>query len=164
MIIVDTGFWVALFNDKDQYHQSAQQTWAQYPQEPLITTWSVLTENSHLLLKRSSSTYQGVEKQIKLMDVFQKYQEKFKLFNLEPIHLERIKLLMKQYQNLPMDWADASLVILAEDLGHGRIFSVDQRDFNTYRWKQTYPFENLLIRWIKRLNEDWKTITKLRSQ
>ena len=41
--------------------------------------------------------------------------------------------------------ADASLVILAEDLGHGRIFSVDQRDFNTYRWKQNYPFENLLF-------------------
>jgi predicted nucleic acid-binding protein len=52
---------------------------------------------------------------------------------------------MEKYANLPMDLADASLVILAEHLGHGRIFSVDQRDFNTYRWKQTYPFENLLF-------------------
>ena len=39
---------------------------------------------------------------------------------------------------------DASLVILAEHLGHGRIFSVDYRDFNTYRWKNTEPFQNLL--------------------
>jgi predicted nucleic acid-binding protein len=146
MIIVDTGFWVALFNNKDQYHLIAQQTLAQYSSQPLITTWCVLTESCHLLLKRSSSTYQGVEKQIKLMDVFQKHQGTFQLFNLEQIHLERIKLLMKQYQNLPMDLADASLVILAEYLGHGRIFSVDQRDFNTYRWKQNYPFENLLIK------------------
>ncbi|MEI6446196.1 MAG: hypothetical protein WCO29_24485 [Nostocales cyanobacterium ELA583] len=52
---------------------------------------------------------------------------------------------MEKYANLPMDLADASLVILAEHLGHGRIFSVDQRDFNTYRWKQNYPFENLLF-------------------
>ncbi|MGY6528413.1 MAG: type II toxin-antitoxin system VapC family toxin [Cyanobacterium sp.] len=145
MIIVDTGFWVALFNDKDQYHQKAIQTLDKYSSETLITTWSVLTESCYLFLKRSSSAYQGVEKQIKLMDVFQKHQEKFQLFNLQEIHLERIKLLMKQYQNLPMDLADASLVVLAEHLGHGRIFSVDQRDFNTYRWKQTYPFNNLLI-------------------
>jgi uncharacterized protein len=52
---------------------------------------------------------------------------------------------MAKYQDLPMDLADASLVILAEHLGHGRIFSVDRRDFNTYRWKNTQPFENLLV-------------------
>lgn len=63
MIIVDTGFWVALFNDKDQYHQSAQETVGKYAYEPLITTWSVLTETSHLLLQRSANTYQGVQKQ-----------------------------------------------------------------------------------------------------
>ncbi len=43
-----------------------------------------------------------------------------------------------------MSLADASLVILAEDLGHGRILLVDQRDFNPYRWKNTHPFENLM--------------------
>ncbi len=32
---------------------------------------------------------------------------------------------MEKYADLPMDLADASLVILAEHLGHGRIFSVD---------------------------------------
>jgi uncharacterized protein len=50
---------------------------------------------------------------------------------------------MQQYANLPMDLADASLVILAEELGHGRILSVDYRDFNTYRWKNNQPFQNL---------------------
>jgi uncharacterized protein len=145
MIIVDTGFWVALFNDKDQYHQKAQQTLAKYSHEPLITTWCVLTESCHLLLQRSSSTYIGVEKQIALMNVFQQHQQQFQLFNLEETHLERIKELMKQYQNLPMDLADASLVILAENLGDGRILSIDNRDFNTYRWKSKKPFTNLFI-------------------
>jgi predicted nucleic acid-binding protein len=44
-----------------------------------------------------------------------------------------------------MDLADASLVILAEHLGHGRILSTDQRDFGIYRWKNTHPFQNLLV-------------------
>lgn len=52
--------------------------------------------------------------------------------------------LMIQYNNLPMDLADASLVVLTEELGHGRIVSTDKRDFNTYRWKNQYPFTNLL--------------------
>lgn len=34
---------------------------------------------------------------------------------------------------------------VSEALGHGRILSTDQRDFNTYRWKNHEPFENLLI-------------------
>ena len=65
-------------------------------------------------------------------------------FILQPYHAQRITQLMQQYANLPMDLADASLVILAEELGHGRILSVDYRDFNTYRWKNTQPFQNLL--------------------
>ena len=67
------------------------------------------------------------------------------VFDLTQDHCQRIIALMNQYRDLPMDLADASLIILAEHLGHGRILSVDQRDFNTYRWKNTYPFQNLLI-------------------
>jgi predicted nucleic acid-binding protein len=43
-----------------------------------------------------------------------------------------------------MDLADASLVLLAEHLGHGRILTTDERDFGTYRWKSCKPFHNLL--------------------
>jgi predicted nucleic acid-binding protein len=53
--------------------------------------------------------------------------------------------LMQKYVNLPMDLADASLVVLAEALGHGRILSTDTRDFETYRWKNHHPFQNLLL-------------------
>jgi len=51
---------------------------------------------------------------------------------------------MRKYADLPMDLADASLVILAEHLGHGRILTTDTRDFDAYRWKERKPFENLL--------------------
>lgn len=43
-----------------------------------------------------------------------------------------------------MDLTDASLVVAATELGEGRILSTGQRDFDTYRWKDTEPFHNLL--------------------
>ena len=56
-----------------------------------------------------------------------------------------VHALMAKYRNLPMDLADASLVVAATDLGEGRILTTDQRDFNAYRWKDTEPFSNLLV-------------------
>ncbi|MEH2251542.1 hypothetical protein [Nostoc sp.] len=48
-------------------------------------------------------------------------------------HGKRISELMEKYADLPMDLTDASLVVLAEHLGHGRILSIDFKDFNAYR-------------------------------
>jgi predicted nucleic acid-binding protein len=56
-----------------------------------------------------------------------------------------MKMMIIKYSDLPMDLADASLVLLAEKLGHGRILSTDRRDFRTYRWKNHSPFQNLLL-------------------
>lgn len=137
MIIADTGFWLALADDKDTYHQAASQA-LQKHNEPLITTWPVMTETCYLLLTRK-----GVKAQVTFIRSY--HQKLFTVFDLESRHGEKIEQLMQQYADLPMDLADASLVILAEHLGHGRIFSVDQRDFNTYRWKNAQPFENLLV-------------------
>lgn len=41
---------------------------------------------------------------------------------------------MKQYADLPMDLADASLVVVAEELDETRILTTDQRDFSIYRF------------------------------
>ena len=68
----------------------------------------------------------------------------FEVVPLREEHAPRVAELMKKYHKLPMDLADASLVILAEALDHGRIFSTDTRDFRTFRWKSRKPFENLL--------------------
>jgi predicted nucleic acid-binding protein len=67
------------------------------------------------------------------------------VFQLGDGHLTRIEELIAQYADLPMDLADASLVVLAEETGSGRIFSTDQRDFRTYRWKNRRPFRDLLL-------------------
>jgi hypothetical protein len=64
------------------------------------------------------------------------------VWDLPHQHLQRVPALMQQYAQLPMDLADASLVLLAEHLGHGRILSTDERDFETCRWKRHRPFDN----------------------
>ena len=137
MLIIDTGFWLALANPKDTYHSIAV-NYLNKIDEPLITTDSVITETCYLLLNRI-----GNHAQQRFM---QNYANGvFKAFHLEAHHAAYIATLMEKYADLPMDLADGSLIVLAEHLGHGRILSTDQRDFNTYRWKQTKPFENLLF-------------------
>ncbi len=47
--------------------------------------------------------------------------------------LPRMRSLMEQYADLPMDFADASLVALSERLKLRRVFTLDRRDFLVYR-------------------------------
>ena len=135
MIIVDTGFWLALADQSDNNHEQAKRALKKV-NEPLITTWCVVTETCYLLLTRK-----GVYAQVAFVTSLS--NGAFEVFNLEDPHIQRMVQLMEQYADLPMDLADASLVVLAEHLGDGHILSVDLRDFNIYRWQNTYPFNNL---------------------
>lgn len=135
-MLADTGFWLALANRRDRHHTTCVAALEKLD-EPLVTTWPVMVETCHLLLARL-----GVQAELKF--VASARDGGFQLFELREDHLSRICELMDRYRDLPMDIADASLVIAAEDLGSGRIFSTDERDFHTYRWKQRRPFKNLL--------------------
>lgn len=137
MIIADTGFWLALANARDHHHEVARRALSEL-REPLITTWPVLTETCHLLVSRL-----GTAAGVTLMA--SGAQGAFRVFALDATHFERIAALMEKYADLPMDLADASLVVLAEELGSGRILSTDTRDFRAYRWKNRRPFRNLLL-------------------
>ena len=138
MVIVDSGFWLALANKRDTFHQQAIARFPEFQTEGFITTWCVITESCYLLQQRV-----GIEAPTVLLNKVS--VGSLQVFALAPEHCPRIINLMNQYRDLPMDLADASLVILAEHLGYGRILSVDQRDFNAYRWKNTHPFQNLLL-------------------
>lgn len=137
MIIADTGFFYALANSKDRHHPRALEA-LKGCAELLVTTWPVLTETCHLLVTRM-----GVTAELAFMGNLA--EGAFKVASFGDDTHSRILGLMRRYRDLPMDLADASLVVLAEDLGHGRIFSTDRRDFETYRWKYTKPFDNLLL-------------------
>ena len=52
--------------------------------------------------------------------------------------------ILAQYSNLPCDYADASLIALAERTGVTAIATVDQRDFSVYRVRGRKRFQILL--------------------
>ena len=137
MIIADTGFWLALANRTDRHHASALRA-LQGLREGLVTTWPVLTETCHLLLARL-----GGAAELSFLRGLQ--DGSCTIFAIGDTHLPRIEDLMQRYADLPMDLADASLVVLAEELHEGRILSTDERNFHAYRWKNRKPFRNLLL-------------------
>lgn len=137
LVIADSGYWVALGNPKDRHYQRALHLFKTLDAMP-ITTWPVITEVCHLLYTRVSHRAQLVFMQSITNGAS-------RLFHLDNTHFDQMERLMHRYRNLPMDLADASLVILAEALGHGHILSTDQRDFESYRWKSREPFNNLLL-------------------
>jgi predicted nucleic acid-binding protein len=47
--------------------------------------------------------------------------------------LRQVAGLMEKYQDLPMDFADATLVALAEESQIDQVFTLDRRGFSTYR-------------------------------
>jgi uncharacterized protein len=136
LIIADTGFFLALANARDQHHAAAKRALANLV-EPLVTTWPVMTETCHLMANRMNPNAAEIF-------ISSGARGAFEIFPLAPEHLPRIIELMRKYRDLPMDLADASLVLLAEHLGSGRILSTDSRDFGAYRWKTRRPFQNLM--------------------
>jgi predicted nucleic acid-binding protein len=58
---------------------------------------------------------------------------------------KRMRQLMEQYHNTPMDLADASLVVTAETLNLTRIFTLDS-DFYVYRIRETEALEVMPFR------------------
>lgn len=136
MIAVDAGFLYAIVDRRDRWHARSRAA-AANRDEGWITTWPVLAETTYLFQKRLNGDYSAA-----LMDDVA--EGGVDIWNVPPGELARIPALMRRYASLPMDLADATLFLLAEHLGHGRILSTDERDFKTYRWKHRKPFVNLL--------------------
>nr|WP_315228151.1 PIN domain-containing protein [uncultured Albidiferax sp.] len=138
MIAVDTGFLFALIDKSDAWHARAV---AALPTESegWITTWPVLTEATHLMNRRLGTRFAPI-----LMD--EVADGGLLVWDIPPDQIRRIPSMMQRNKSLPMDLADASLVLLAEHLGHGRILTTDERDFGGYRWKSRQPFDNLLAK------------------
>lgn len=137
MILADTGFFIALMVRTDRHHAKALAAARKYSSEALITTWPVLTETLHLAQRVGGSP--AAQQLLASIEA-----GAAQLFELGPKHIPRMIELMQKYEDLPMDLADASLVICAEETGEGRILSTDERDFRAYRWKRRKPFQNLL--------------------
>lgn len=100
--------------------------------ERLVTTDAVVAEACYLILKSGGLASLPLEL---LLDV------EVPILPLETSLHHRAARLMRDYADLPMDYADASLVALAEALGTARVFTTDQRGFGAYRLTGSKRFE-----------------------
>jgi predicted nucleic acid-binding protein len=123
--LIDAGPLVAVLNRNDDYYAACLGLFRTL-NTPFYTTMPVLGEAMYLLGKRMGSTAQGgLWKLVLNGDLIVEHPSS--------TDLARMSALMSKYDDCPMDFADASLVALAEQLSLTRIFTVDRRDFSTYR-------------------------------
>ena len=88
----------------------------------LVTTWPVVTEAMYLL-GASWPAQQVLLQMIVVGDL--------RVEDILP-EISRIEHLMEKYRDVPMDFADASLVVVAERKRWESIFTLDN-DFRVYR-------------------------------
>ena len=124
-ILVDAGPILAILNRNDTHHIACAQI-IEALDCPFYTTLAVITEAMYLLHARVGWVAQeALWRMILRGDLL--------LEHPSPQDLVRMSALMDKFSDRPMDFADASLVALAERLGLTRVFTVDRADFSTYR-------------------------------
>lgn len=129
--LVDSGPLIALF-DRDDAHHRRVASFLRSRRLALVTTWPVLTEVSALLPRAAA------------LD-FLEYVCRGGV-TVEDLGSDELRVMLslgRKYADVPMDFADASLVALAMRSGLDAILSLD-RDFEIYRLAHKRTFRNLL--------------------
>ena len=129
-IIVDTGPLVALFHARDEHHEQAKRV-LETTRAVLLTTWPVIAEACHFL---------GQAGKRALLAFIRRGGIRLEGLAIEDV--PRLDELIARYDR--MDFADATLVLLAEKSGVTEVFTVDRRDFEAYRTRTGRRFRLVL--------------------
>ena len=121
--MIDTGAILALLDRKDRWHQPCLNAFVQL-RLPLLTSEAVLTELFHLV-GESPAEMKAAWNFVRSGAIV--------LAPIEHSELLHLEALMLRYSDLPMDFADATLVYLAKRESLSTILTVDLADFSTYR-------------------------------
>jgi len=121
-VLVDTGPLVAVLNASDEHHTWTREIFGQLP-PPLFTCESVLSEAQFLLDARGGNPLAVLE--------WVRSGVIHLAFDAED-EIERLMALQRSYRSLPMDFADACLVRMAEMHPRSRVFTTDSH-FRIYR-------------------------------
>lgn len=134
--LVDTGALVALFNRADRHHAAAA-AWFASVRGGLLTTEAVITETADVLA--ASPVHQRAA-----LHWVQRARSAGLLEVEAVIDHASVAAILSRYASLPCDYADATLIALAEKTGVAAIATIDQRDFSVYRIRGRKRFRILL--------------------
>jgi predicted nucleic acid-binding protein len=132
-VLLDSGFIVALLDRRDRRHSDCVAA-MELVDRPLVTCEAVISESCYLLRR-----VPGAEESI-LANV------EAGVFHIafQVVHsVAAVRGIKRKYSDQPVDFADACLIRMADELDTGDILTLDS-DFRTYRWRGTKTF-NLLV-------------------
>ena len=132
-LLLDTGALVSLLNRSEPLHERCREVLREW-RRPIVSTEAVLTEASHLLGQVSGGRLRCVDYFVRGAAV---------LVPTTAGMLRRCRTIVEQYAAVPMDYADATLVALAEELDTAFVFTTDRRDFEIYRVADRRRFQIL---------------------
>jgi uncharacterized protein len=135
-ILADSGYFVGLFNTKDHHHLRCKAFFASFTGQT-ITTWAVFTEVCSLLTHSKQKAFFAWAAKAQSLGYL-------RIESPPPDAVAAIWSLMDKYEDLPMDFCDASLVFLAVSLKIHRIATIDVRDFSVYRLPGNRRFVHVL--------------------
>jgi uncharacterized protein len=121
-ILLDTGPLVAVLDSADQGHKHCVDLWNDIA-DRCITTEAVVTEATHLVGRAGPASLP-----LELL-----LAARIPIVSLEHAGHEHAVRLMRRYAKLPMDYADASLVVVADALRLKTVFTLDRKGFRAYR-------------------------------
>ena len=130
IVILDTGPWVALIDRSESRYTECVQ-WLKNFSGRLYSTEAVLTEVLYIL--NFSITAQCAALDFVLESVVEIVPASTK-------SLKKTKNLMKKYADLPMDFADATIVCLATETRMQNVVTFDRKDFTIYRLPKNQSF------------------------
>lgn len=130
-ILLDTGPFVALLDKNEKNHRRCVHFFKSF-QGNIITTEPILTETIYLLGPSLKAQKVAIEFILK---------DGATLVPQSRHSLSRAAALMEKYSDIPMDFADATLVCLAEETGFNEIFTLDIRGFSAYRFREKKAFK-----------------------
>jgi predicted nucleic acid-binding protein len=126
---------IALFDKDDKYHEAVKDFLSK-GQYRFVSTAPVLTEVSYMLNFNVGAQIDFFEWVLKKGVI---------LCDVECGGISRVIQLIRKYSDLPMDFADATLVIAAEKTGIRSIISIDS-DFDVYRLPGKEKIHNIFQR------------------
>jgi predicted nucleic acid-binding protein len=121
--LADTGALLAYLDRGDRWHAPCRSALPAL-RLPLVTSVAVLTELFHLVgddRRERHVAWEFVRSGV------------LTVATLSGRDLPELEILMRRYRDRPMDFADATLVHLAERESLSTVFTVDHNDFETYR-------------------------------
>ena len=129
-LLLDTGALVSILDRSQTHHTACRRAFEDWS-GVVVSTEAVLTEATHLLGRIPGGAAACVRFFVSGGAL---------LVPTSVESLKRVGALMDKYADVPMDYADATLVALGEELGSSLIFTTDRTDFSIYRLKDRQAF------------------------